>query len=166
LAFGFAKMTALVKRPVLVAGIFLLLTGSWLTTDWQLLTDPYRAPIPESDRSQYLNAWPAGGGIRETVVFLNQESQKGKILAVTEGTFGLLPAALEIYLFRNQNIEIKGFWPLEKELPEEITVKAKDKPTYLITNRLQAASTEWPVTMIARFPKGIGKDVLTLYKVY
>ncbi len=156
---------ALVKKSPLFAAGFLVLAGLWLYTDWRLLTNPYLAPIPESDQDQYLNAWPAGGGVKETVAFLEQESKKGKIFVATEGTFGLLPAGLEIYLYQNKNIEIKGFWPLNDPLSEEIIQKAKLQPTYLITNRLQATPEKWPVSLVSRFRKGVGKDFLSLYKV-
>ncbi len=165
LAFGFFKFYALVKKPIIFVACFLVLASLWLFADWRLLTNPYIAPIPESDKDQYLNSWPAGGGIKETIAFLEQESKKGKIYVATEGTFGLLPASLEIYLNQNKEIEIKGFWPLEDPLPEEIIQKSKELPVYLITNRLQVIPEKWPVSLVSRFQKGTGKDFLAVYKV-
>lgn len=156
---SFAKKTW--QKAILLAIFFI----PWLKTDYMMATDPYEAPIPKSDKVQYLNDWPAGGGIMEVVDFFNQESAKNKIYVATEGTFGPLPYALEVFLYKNHNVEIKGFWPLKQDIPEEVTKSASLKPTYFVFNQTQEAPLGWPLKFIAKYQKGIGKVYLNLYQV-
>lgn len=154
-----------IKRRWLVVAVFFLLAFFWLRTDWQLLTDPYQADIPKSDKTQYLNDWPAGGGVKEVVAFLNERSKQEKIYVATEGTFGPLPYALEVYLYKNHNVEIHGFWPLEETMPEEVLEKVGVKPTYFVFNQTQEIPRDWPLKLIAKYQKGTGNVYLQLYQV-
>lgn len=153
------------KKPFLLVIICLFFVFFWFRSDWQLLTFPYTADIPKADKFQYFNDWPAGGGINEVVAFLNQESKKGKVYVATEGTFGPLPYALEVFLYKNHDVEIRGFWPLKKEIPEEVTRSAQIKPTYFVFNQTQEAPPKWPLRLIAKYRKGVGAPFLHLYQV-
>jgi 4-amino-4-deoxy-L-arabinose transferase-like glycosyltransferase len=164
-ALGINYLFNFLKRPYLIISCGLILFLWWIKTDYQLLTNPYRANIPNADRAQYLNDWPAGGGIKEVVEFLNKESERGKIYVATEGTFGPLPYALEVYLYKNHNIEIRGFWPIKEEIPKEVLEAAKTKPTYFVFNQTQRVPPGWPLKLIARYQKGVGNVYLHLYQV-
>ncbi len=83
----------------------------------------------------------------------------------TEGTFGPLPYALEVYLYKNHQVEIKGFWPLEEEIPEEVLEKAQAKPAYFVLNQTQEIPLNWPLKLIAKYQKGVGDVYLGLYQV-
>lgn len=164
-ALGFYKLFQFLRKPFFFAALGLLFVLPWLRVDWQLLTNPFLADIPKAEKGQYLNDWPAGGGINETVAFLSQESKEKKVYVVTEGTFGLLPYGLEVYLYQNPNIEIQGIWPLPKELPNEILEKTKTRPTYFVFNKTQIVPPDWPIEFVAKYRKGIGKAYLQLYQV-
>ena len=98
--------------------------------------------------------------------FLLKESRKGKVTVYTEGTFGLLPYAIEIYLVDNPNIEIKGIWPLPPEIPKEALESAKDHPVFFVLNQTQVVPYGWPLELVAEYQKGNRKDrKLRLYKV-
>jgi hypothetical protein len=83
-----------------------------------------------------LDSWPAGWGINETVAFLQNEAKDGPIYVGTQGTFGLMPYALEIYLQDKPNIEIHSFWPVDT-VPLEVLEAAKTKKTFFIYNELE-----------------------------
>lgn len=142
----------------------LLFPSAW--TDYVLLTQPTHARIPQADRGQYINDWPAGWGIREVNDFILQESQKGKVVVYTEGTFGLLPYGLEIWLVDIPNIEIHGIWPLGPTPPPEVEESVKHHPTYLVANEPKEVPEGWPLRLITSYPKGIREDrTLRLYKI-
>jgi 4-amino-4-deoxy-L-arabinose transferase-like glycosyltransferase len=122
-------------------------------TDYYIITNPVYAPIPEADAGQYINDWPAGWGISQVNAFLLKQSEKGKITVYTDGTFGLLPYAVELYLVDNPNITIKGIYPIPSDIPKEITDQAKIQPTYIIFNQLQNVPL-WPLKLIAQYQKG------------
>jgi len=164
-ALSLFKLKTYLKKPALFGLVVLASLIPWLRTDYFILTNPYRADIPRSDSTQYLNDWPAGGGVNEVVAFLRQESKKGKVYVATEGTFGPLPYALEVYLYKNQNVEIHGFWPLKPQIPAEATESAAVRPTYFVFNQTQEIPPGWPLKLLATYRKGIGKVYLTLCQV-
>lgn len=146
---------------VLVALVF---PSVW--TDYLLLTQPTHALIPQADRGQYINDWPAGWGIREVNDFILKESYKGNVVVYTEGTFGLLPYGLEIWLVDKPNIEIRGIWPLTETPPQEVLESVKLHPTYLVANEPKDVPRGWPLTLLASYPKGLRSDrTLRLYKI-
>ncbi len=134
-------------------------------TDIKLLFDPPNAPIPDGDSNQYINRWPAGYGINDLRTFFNQESKKyPKITVGTEGTFGLMPYALQIYQKEYPNVEVKDYWPLPAILPIELTIAAKSHPTYFIVYQ-QQQDPPWPAHLVAKYQQGKGNDYLRLYRI-
>jgi len=136
------------------------------------LTDFAKAPIPQADKEQLISGWPAGGGVTQTISFLQKQSQQGKIYVGTEGTFGLMPYALEIYLYKNPNIQIQGFWPINSTPPKEILDASKKMPTYVVfyqscpsCQAIGQAPTTWPVTPVFQLKKIDPNTYYTLYKV-
>ncbi|MCX8008828.1 MAG: glycosyltransferase family 39 protein [Patescibacteria group bacterium] len=133
---------------------------------YYIITNPLYAPIPYSDRGQFLDDWPSGYGVKESIEFLKKEAEKGKIAVYTEGTFGLFPYAIEMYLVQNPNVLIKGIWPLPDDIPPEIVERAAQMPTYLITNQTQTIPDRWPLELIAEYQKGTNPTVkLRLFRV-
>lgn len=147
-------------------GLMIILAPSFYAT-YRIVTNPILAPIPFADRGQLIESWPAGGGVKEVVSFLRNEIVSKKISVYTEGTFGLMPYSLEIYLVDNPNIKIKGIWPLPPVMPEEMTKDALTMPTYFVTNESQQAPAGWNLTLIGEYQKGTGAEPqkLRLYRV-
>lgn len=155
------------KIFVFLAFIFLM-----LGKDYYLLQDFSKAPIPSSDRAQLIESWPAGGGVKETVDFLKEKSKDQKIYVGTEGTFGLMPYALEIYLHDNPNVRTQGFWPITDTPPVEILEQAAEIPTYFVfyqpcpsCKQVGTAPVSWPVKEIFQIEKLEKGSFYTLYQV-
>lgn len=148
-------------------GLLLLVIGVYpLFVDMKIFFSIVTAPIPKADSGQYINDHPAGWGIRESVDFLENEAKDKKITVFTEGTFGLLPYGLEIYLVNNPNIEIVGLWPVPEVMSEKMLESIAHKPTYYISNKFQKLPAEWQGTLLAQYPKGNNLDsALRLYKL-
>lgn len=148
-------------RWVFVAILFF---GS-IYADYFIITNPLYAPIPYADVGQYIDYWPSGWGIPQVNTFLLAESAKGKVSVYTDGTFGLLPYAIEIYLVDKPNIDIHGLWPVPQDIPQEIIDDAKDHATYMIFNQTQDVPL-WPMTLVASYQKGNRSDTfLRLYRI-
>jgi len=142
-------------------------------SDFYILTDFARAPIPKLDLEQLINGWPAGGGVKESVEFFEEQAKKGEIMIGTQGTFGLMPAAYEIYLNQNQNVRINGFWPVESnQVPLLLLDYAQRIPTYFVFYQ-ECPDCEFPgdapdslgLKEVVSYKKGIGKASLTIYQV-
>lgn len=131
-----------------------------------LLTSPTKAKIADSDAGQYLNDWPSGYGVAEVVTFLKNQPKDQQVYIGTEGTFGLLPYALQIYFYSQQNIHIIGFWPVNhNDLPVQILDLAKNNPTYFVFNESQANITNPHLKLIDKYQKGVGDSYMRFYEV-
>ncbi len=142
-----------------------------LRTDYFLLANFPAAPIPKLDLDQYSNEWPSGGGVLEAVQFFQEKAKNQKIFVATEGTFGLMPYALEIYLKDNPNITIFGFWPVG-EPPVEMSRASKKMPTYVLFYQPCGsclysgdAPDTWPLKKIFEKQKPGGTSSLSVYQV-
>ncbi|MBU0618981.1 phospholipid carrier-dependent glycosyltransferase [Patescibacteria group bacterium] len=136
-----------------------------LTIDLKLLFKPALANIPATSKNQYISSWPAGGGVKEVVDFLRQKAETGPVFVATEGTFGLMPFALEIYLQTEPRVEVRGYWPVG-EVPEEVLIIAQEKPAYFVFyQQKQPPPPNWPLELVAEYPKNEEPYALRLYKV-
>ena len=130
----------------------------------KILTDPVRAPIPQTDYNQFINDWPAGYGISEIVKFLNQQAESKEVVIATEGTFGLFPMALELYLGENKNIKIIPYWPVN-EVPNELLVLAQSQEVYLVFKEKQNIPQEWPLILVNQYQRGNGETYMKFFRV-
>lgn len=137
-----------------------------------ILTDFKNAPIPLADKSQYLTGWPSGVGIPETINFFQEKAKKGEIFIGTEGTFGLLPFAYELYFVNNKNITIKGYWPIGPDIYPELAKISLVKPTYIVfyqdcipCEATGVAPRTWPIKKIMQIAKAEKDTYVTVYQV-
>ena len=92
---------------------------------------------------------------------------------MTEGTFGLMPFGLEMYLVDHPNIKIQSFWPIGEPPPAEVLARAKVMPTYAIFYQpcpscgQQGGNTppSWKVKKIATYKQGKSKDYYSIYQI-
>ncbi|QQG41074.1 MAG: glycosyltransferase family 39 protein [Candidatus Levyibacteriota bacterium] len=154
-----------IKKPF-IALCFIIVFVLPLQSDYFILLDFAHSPIPKSDLGQYINNWPAGGGVKELVALLKDQAAYGKIFVASEGTFGSLPTyTVEIYLGNNPNIDKRGIWPITAEIPEDILAKAKIMPTFVVFNNSRFPPPKWPLIFVAKYQKGIGDAYMSVYKV-
>lgn len=160
-----SRIYQLVANKNVAGTILMILLLPALSMSYFIITSPVNALIPESDKVQYINDWPSGGGIREVNAIFTALSKNREIAVYTDGTFGLLPYAIEIYQVDNPNVKIRGIWPVPKVMPDEISLSAMAKPTFLILNQ-KIDTPEWPIKLLASFDKGSRQDrSLRLYEI-
>lgn len=147
-----------VTNPSLKRLIVIVFFVPLLWISFGIVTNPERAHIVAADRGQFIDDWPAGGGVRETVAYLSAQAAQADIHVYTEGTFGLMPYAIEIYLVNNPHVKITGIWPLPEDIPDEIVKETTMRRTFLILNETQEAPKGWPLTLIGEYEKGNGSN--------
>jgi 4-amino-4-deoxy-L-arabinose transferase-like glycosyltransferase len=140
-------------------------------TDYLILNDFAKANIPVSDTSQYLTSWPAGRGVKESVNFFRKEAEKGKIYIATQGTFGLMPYSFEIYLIKNPNIKIEGYWPIGDKIPAKVIDEGKKNPTYFFfyqpcssCENIGVAPSSWGLKPILQIKSGVN-NYTSIYRI-
>ncbi len=171
-SYAFYSLYVLSRKnfhKILVVFVFL---GAFIVNSFLILTNFENSNIPQSDKNQLIASWPSGVGVKETVDFLKKESETQKIYVGTEGTFGLMPYALEIYLHDNKNVITKGYWPVNEDVPKEILDAAMTMPTYFVFYQpcpacpaTGVAPKSWPVKQIFQIPKIENGSFFTLYKL-
>ncbi|HVA96223.1 MAG TPA: glycosyltransferase family 39 protein [Candidatus Acidoferrales bacterium] len=171
-AYALFSLQQMVKKTGLQILIFLVFISMFFINDYFLLTNFASASIPQADKSQLLTGWPSGVGVGQTVRYLQQATKKGKVFVGTEGTFGLMPYALQIYFYNNPNITIEGIWPLDNTPPKELLDASRKMPTYVVfyqscpsCTTIGKAPTTWPVTEVFSIKKLEPNTYYTLYKV-
>lgn len=154
----------IVRNKVVYGILFLCIISFMLRSNFYILYDFARAPIPVADLEQLINGWPAGGGIMEFIDFLKKESEKNDLYVVTDA-YGSLPSnAIDLYMNGNKHIEKVGIHPTKRKIPKKIMEKAQYKKTYLIFDRMEVP-TDWPISLITRYKKGLGKSYMSVYTI-
>lgn len=126
------------KLKLLLISSLILFTTQALIINYQILTNPEKAPLPRSERSGYLEEWTAGTGIKEAAEILKAEYFKDpskKIVVGTEGFFGTLPDGLQMYLADTPGITVIGIGLGIKEIPNSLVESHEaGNKTYLVAN--------------------------------
>lgn len=168
-AFSIYGLLGFIKNKVILGALILLLIAMPLYADYLIIANIAKAPIPHSDLEQYINEWPAGGGVKDIISYLYEESKKGKIHIASLGTFGSLSTyAVEIYLGDNRNVEKGGIYPVPTEIPEDLLEKRESIPVYIFVSNqreFEVAIENWPITKIVEYQKGTGSAYSRLYRV-
>lgn len=123
--------------------IFLPLTiffcASLLFLDYLIINDPEHAILPRDERAGYLEAWTAGVGVREAAMYIREEhlaNPEKHIVVGSEGSFGVLPNGLEMYIEDLPNVSVVGHSTPDIDSIKDSLIgakKAQDK-VYLVIN--------------------------------
>ncbi len=132
----------------------------------QFAYSPVDAPIANADRSQYLNGWSAGWGVKESISYFEKQAKNNKIFIATEGTFGLMPEAMEMYLIKNKNVTIKGYWPIDA-FPKEVLDYSQKMPTYFIFYQREhvVIPADFPLKLVFEVKQGNSNFYYRVYQV-
>ncbi|HEX8965081.1 MAG TPA: glycosyltransferase family 39 protein [Patescibacteria group bacterium] len=166
-AYSLLKVINFVRQPIFKIIIVLAFIALSIRADYYIVTDFVHAPIAGPDLAQYIDDWPAGGGVKPLIAFLTAQASKGQLYVATEGTFGSLPTyAVEIYLGSNGNVNHRGFWPIPDQIPQDLLDKAQKMPVYIVFNQTQDPPiSTWPIKLIAKYQKGNWNRYMRVYQV-
>lgn len=164
LIFELFKLFPKFKNLLYIGLIFGLLFPFY--SSFKLLTDPVNSKIPNDDLNQLVNDWPAGYGVKEVTALLTKQSQTQNIYVATEGTFGLLPYALQIYFYGKTNPKIDGYWPIDTDnLPQKVLDIAKNQKVYMLFNENQKEIKNSHLKFVDKYKKGNGTTYMRLFEV-
>lgn len=152
-----------IVSAIIVTAVFILYPGF---ISLQFAVNPVNAAIADADRAQYLDGWASGWGVKESIALFNEKAKQQKIFIATEGTFGLMPESMEIYLIKNKNITIKGYWPVDA-FPKEVLAYAKKMPTYFIfyQPQHQVIPSDFPLKLVFEVKQGNANSYYRVYQV-
>ena len=158
----FSKNTLYLKTAKTL--LLLLAIAYPLYVSLAFAVNPLKAPIADADHGQYVDSWAAGWGVSESVAFFKQQSANQKIFIATEGTFGLLPESLEMYLINDKNVTVKGYWPVDI-FPKETLSFAGKMPSFFVFYQPQHVTIplDFPLKLIFEVRQG---NTNFYYRVY
>ncbi len=158
----FAKNNLLVRTTQVTLFVIVIAYPLFVSTLFAI--DPLHAAIADEDHAQYVNGWAAGWGVTQSVDFFSNQAKNQKIFVATEGTFGLMPESMELYLIQNKNIIIKGYWPVDI-FPKEALAYAAKMPSYFIFYQPQhvVLPVDFPLKLVFEVRQG---DTNNYYRVY
>lgn len=164
LAYGLTVISNWLKNRQLKIILIVLAIIYPIYFDYQIVVNPVDAPLPMSDRKQYLDDWPSGFGVPEVIKYLKTEKEKQPIFVATEGTFGLFPYALELEFFSDPKIKINGYWPLPLE--QKLINASEGRPAYLILKESQELPQGYMNTqLVNQYKRGKGDTYLKFYRI-
>lgn len=128
--------------------------------NYKLLTDIAAAPLPQGERSGYLEEWTAGQGIKEISLYLKDQAKTlkpgEKFVVGTEGFFGTLPDGLQMYMQGTSNVTVIGVGLNIDKIPESLVAsKAAGNRTFLVINksRLSGNYEKMGLKLVASYEK-------------
>ncbi len=147
------------RKPVvkIALGIIVVLTFlPQLSVAKLILTDPPKAPLPDTDYQQYISEHPSGYGLDRIFSFIDKEAQTKPVTVVTQGTFGLYPYAFTLHYWGSPNVTIMSRWPLSV-IDEDIYVASRKGPTFIILKEHDTIPSNLPLTLVLKSEKPGGK---------
>jgi 4-amino-4-deoxy-L-arabinose transferase-like glycosyltransferase len=134
----------------------------------RLITDPINYPYVSVDEG-YVNGWSAGNGTKQIADWtLNRMRETGQPMTIfTEGTFGILPHGLELYVDgRIPGMTITGLYPITDIPPSHAIESVKTNPeTYLVLNNTQTSSQLPGLELVGEYHKFDPLYTMRLYRV-
>lgn len=129
---------------------------------------PLTMPLIKADQD-YISGWAAGNGVKEISTWLVQRSHEVKkdLNVYTEGTFGLLPHGVELYVSQATNlVRITGLYPIDSVPPISVIQNAKTNvETYFILNNTQVSALPPNSQEILTFKKA-DDSYIRLYRIF
>ena len=96
------------KNPIALLLIIILATALFpaIKFNFQIISEPDKAPLISSDHSQFVESIYSGYGVPEAVKFFREKSKYQKITVLTSSNWGSPANAIFVYLMDNPKIRL------------------------------------------------------------
>lgn len=154
----FLLLTAAYLFSIQKNKIVLILTALFILSityyDFTILFAPAKIPLVPIDRSQYLQDWPAGWGIKEIMDYSRQKATEKPVIILAEGNFGMSSDSLDTYLKRSDNqISVWGRWPITQKDIWDATTELTDHMVFIVLTQQKTVPTNWKTKLIKEYDK-------------
>ncbi|MBE2290605.1 MAG: hypothetical protein IAE95_13705 [Chitinophagaceae bacterium] len=152
------------KQYNMIAALFALLF-SMSVLNYALLFDPAKAFFPPVDRGQYVEGATAVWGARDLMKYLQDQAKTKPVLVLAEGDFGLAADVLKVFNYDGDNVEVKGFWPLEEATLLEYQTELLSRDVYVVFSHREDFPPHWPIELVEEYRKPAGNEILYLFRL-
>jgi hypothetical protein len=111
-----------------------------LQIDADLWTQPSRAPLPTIERVQFIDGWPSGYGVRETVAFLTAELERrpeGITVVMNSGSRPTTRLALNVASRREPRLHRRDLPLQDRGVVPLLERWARERPTFLVVSQMK-----------------------------
>ena len=147
--------------------VFALISVLPISQIFSLLRDPIHYSYLKMDEG-YVNGWSAGNGTKQIAEWaIARVKATGKPMTIfTEGTFGILPNGLELYLQdKTTQVTVTGIYPVIDIPPSAVVAHAQEQAeTYLILNNTLTPDVPGGLELVASYDK-LRDNPMRLYRV-
>lgn len=164
-AFGIWQAYIFFGKKIVPFVLLLIVIVSFpLFSDFKIITNIEKAPVPALEKEELVTGWQAGTGMDAIIAYLREQSQNHKILVITDGSFGgMVPVVLDVYLSTNPHIERMTFGTFPDQMPNNIFEKTRELPVFLIVN--QTKVPPWKMNGVLEYRKGHGSSYIRVYRL-
>ncbi|PIY72318.1 hypothetical protein COY87_01570 [Candidatus Roizmanbacteria bacterium CG_4_10_14_0_8_um_filter_33_9] len=154
-----------IKKQMLLIGSLLIILLGTLFFNYSILFDYSQIPFPPTDRGQYVESVTVGYGIKDIITYAREKSKEKPVIILAEGDFGMTGDILDVFLRKEDQIFIKGYWPLgDKELLQH-QVDLQKNYVYIVTSHSLEYPKHWPVKFIKSYYKPNRSSVIYLLEL-
>lgn len=161
----FSFLLTKIKKSIFLYAFIVLTIASIAYYDFTILFDQSKIPFPDIDRGQYITGITAGWGVKELVEFAREKSKEKKVILMAEGDFGVIGDQLEVFVNKEDNIQVKGYWPLDKIHLIENQKELKNHYVYVVFSHRQEFPPDWPLRLVKKFEKPERKSAIYLFEL-
>ncbi|MBI3366081.1 glycosyltransferase family 39 protein [Candidatus Roizmanbacteria bacterium] len=154
----FAFLLTKVKKTVFLYPLIVLTVFSIAYYDFTILFNQSKIPFPDIDRGQYITGITAGWGVQNIIDFAREKSKEKKVIVMAEGDFGVIGDQLEVFVNKEDNIQVKGYWPLDKQHLLESQKELKNHYVYVVFSHRQKFPSDWPLRLVKKYKKPENKS--------
>lgn len=171
-AYAAVSLVDIVRIKYIGYALILLLSGVMLWKDFYILSGLTKDTIPQLDYYQFISGYPSGVGVKQAESYIQTEAKTQKVYVATEGTFGLMPNALQDYFYTNGNVIIQPVGVIGPSVPSFLVAESRSAPTYFafstpcpLCSHIGAAPKSWNVKPVVQVKKIEEDTYFSLYKI-
>jgi len=158
--YAVTKVNKVLSRTIII--IYILFICYF---NYTILFDFKKIPFPEIDQGQYINGGNSGWGAKEIVDIAREKAKTKPVLILAEGDFGMSGDVLSVFVNQNDRINIKGYWPLNKEALISQQKELANNQVLVVYIYKKSYEPDLPLRLIKRFPKPKGETSMDLFEL-
>lgn len=151
------------KRIFLITLAFLITTNIYFS--FPIIFNPVLMNLPPIDRGQYIEGRASGWAMKEIVAYAREQSKEKRVVILAEGDFGMTGDVLDVLLLPDDNIFIKGYWPLDKSKLDENKIELEKNIVLAVFNNNDEFPSDWPIKLIKKYNNPGNKSSTHLFEL-
>jgi 4-amino-4-deoxy-L-arabinose transferase-like glycosyltransferase len=132
----------------------------------EILTDPRKAKLPEIEKWQYIDGWPSGYGLWESIKFINDNYLlNNKPVSILAENVTLIPSGYELYFENNPLVQVEPNIPTHNDIDFARLPLKKNVINLIALSNRGNLPKDWPVNEVFKASRPGEKTAIRLFEV-